>query len=575
MANDATKVMFKKGTHAHLNELTSSQIVDGSFYLTTDTNRLFIGKENGKLEELNQSITIIENITELNKIKMKDIETGQFYYVSGSMGTDAETAQGGNILVVALGPRSDDPEKPNWVQINPDTYYHLMADTKALQVGSENNNITINMAVKDTKAPGAGTAPGTTVSGKVTFSEGDNVQLAAEENTITIAAKDTHYKLKTESIANNNTDAKITLDSTDNNDDTNITLKGGTGITVQVTDTVDANSDHKEITISGSNPIKSVDTSFDKDGQLITTLGVDGDSPIIDTNPSTPTIYYGTKTEQNQYPGIATFKNGVATLEVFTKNEVTQRINQALSGAQAMSYQGVAASYNDLDTENALAGYTYKASTTFNIADTDSATGQTVSANVGDLIIAELDANNNVKWAIVPSGDDQFISANISASNNSIQLQDGLNSGILAGIVLQDGDLIDVNSSVSGNILTATIKHTAPTSESGSAITAGTGNTQSINNDFKVNIVDSLSKDSYGHITDVSLKEYTFKHAGVSTTGTVVFNDDTDTLSYGFKYGDNTVGAASLKLKSDTLTFSKDSSDANAHVRAEILWGSF
>ena len=44
-------VLFKRGTQAELNALiTASKIKDGAFYLTTDTNRLYVGNGSTFLE---------------------------------------------------------------------------------------------------------------------------------------------------------------------------------------------------------------------------------------------------------------------------------------------------------------------------------------------------------------------------------------------------------------------------------------------------------------------------------------------------------------------------------------------
>lgn len=87
-------VAFKRGPQANL----PASAVDGVFYLTSDTNRLYVG-QGTNLVELNKSITVVATIDDL---PTSDIANGQFYYVSGS-----------NILCVYNGTQ--------WVQINPDT----------------------------------------------------------------------------------------------------------------------------------------------------------------------------------------------------------------------------------------------------------------------------------------------------------------------------------------------------------------------------------------------------------------------------------------------------------------------
>ena len=50
-------VKFKRGTHASLLALSSYD--DGCFYLTTDTDRLFVAQSANELVELNKSIEVV------------------------------------------------------------------------------------------------------------------------------------------------------------------------------------------------------------------------------------------------------------------------------------------------------------------------------------------------------------------------------------------------------------------------------------------------------------------------------------------------------------------------------------
>ena len=62
-------VLFKRGTQAELNALiTASKIKDGAFYLTTDTNRLYVG--NGStLAELNRYVKVVKAEADLNNLQ--------------------------------------------------------------------------------------------------------------------------------------------------------------------------------------------------------------------------------------------------------------------------------------------------------------------------------------------------------------------------------------------------------------------------------------------------------------------------------------------------------------------------
>lgn len=104
-------VLFKRGLQANL---PKSNIIDGAFYLTTDTNRLYVGN-NTELVELNKSITVVESVSELPKT---GVEVGQFYYISGTNKHAGASDDNGNILAVVTSIVNGNPQ---WTQVNPDT----------------------------------------------------------------------------------------------------------------------------------------------------------------------------------------------------------------------------------------------------------------------------------------------------------------------------------------------------------------------------------------------------------------------------------------------------------------------
>ena len=121
-ANLSTKnIEFKSGSQANLNALIASgTATEGTFYLTTDTHRLYIGREvtaettgygTGAVTTpvsggsktipipINEGIATVDTIQDLNQVNANQ---GEFYYVAGP-----------NILAVRSGAQ--------WVQLNPDT----------------------------------------------------------------------------------------------------------------------------------------------------------------------------------------------------------------------------------------------------------------------------------------------------------------------------------------------------------------------------------------------------------------------------------------------------------------------
>lgn len=113
-------VMFKRGTQAKLSSLKS--FVDGAFYLTTDTDRLYVAQSSTELVELNKSITIVNDVGDLpattaatdTAVKGADVAVGQFYYVKAGA-----SSKSGNVLAVcsAISPEG----AITWTQVNPDT----------------------------------------------------------------------------------------------------------------------------------------------------------------------------------------------------------------------------------------------------------------------------------------------------------------------------------------------------------------------------------------------------------------------------------------------------------------------
>lgn len=123
-------VKFKRGLQSslfdfvnHIPTIKSGVTVeDGTFYLTTDTNRLFVGNKKTstspvELVELNKSITTVATVDDL---PTENIDLGQFYYI---VGPDSEitNTKHANILAVWNG--------TTWIQVNPDTNTDLNDNT--------------------------------------------------------------------------------------------------------------------------------------------------------------------------------------------------------------------------------------------------------------------------------------------------------------------------------------------------------------------------------------------------------------------------------------------------------------
>lgn len=202
-------VTFQRGSQAKLNDIKAKaagapSIVDGSFYLTEDTHRLYVGQGN-ELVELNKSITTVNTVADL---PTTGVEVGQFYYVVGGNDPKAENTHGGNILAVVTGFEGDvnggrDLSKPIWVQVNPDTNtdhndndyvsgFVIEKDT----TNSTNSNLVYKWKISQTDVNGNDYADGATnnhsdvmnLTGSFTISASDIANLAGASVGVTSTA---------------------------------------------------------------------------------------------------------------------------------------------------------------------------------------------------------------------------------------------------------------------------------------------------------------------------------------------------------------------------------------------------
>ena len=241
-------VKFKRGTQAALNALiagSGNRFEDGSFYLTSDTDRLYVAQSATELVELNQSIEIVDSISQLPQTSA-EVAVGQFYYVSGTNLHNGEQNNNGNILAVCTSIAGG---VPTWTQVNPDTntdtgyeFFEKGANTgmvvSAGTVEQANNRIkyTITLHPKKTGVNGVST---TTTLNDITA---DFYVNSSDIGTITSA---TAVKVSSAAVANNKTTVNVSGNGADTTGGftlaagSNVTLSGGgsSDITIAATDT--------------------------------------------------------------------------------------------------------------------------------------------------------------------------------------------------------------------------------------------------------------------------------------------------------------------------------------------------
>lgn len=526
-------IMFKRGLQANLPQTA----VDGSFYLTEDTQRLYVGiGENNAPVELNRTIRSVESLTALNALKgpvgsnaNDGVAVGDFYYVAGGANSVS-----GNILAYCSA--VDATGKPTWVQINPDTNTKLATSTSAVTKTAVTGGVKVATSVQDTE--------GRTASGDFQVVGSENITVALVDGKIKISTpdgSDTTYEIKTQA---NSSKGTILLDSTGTDSSINI---GGKNSDVTV-----ISDDSGNITIGVADMrTKSIAVDAKPTSGNGFDLKVDG----MDVGDFDPTIKLGDNAAIH-------FVDGNATLPVYTKTEVDTKVSNSLKTFDAMAYKGTVTSA-DASTKLASTG---------NVGDTYKAASEIttpVKANTGDLIIAT-GSDGAVTWDVIPSGDDQTITGAATTSGISVSDQ----SGTLAEISVVKGDKINISNSTSGKKTTLTVGHEAITQPTP---VAGTAVTQTAKNSAEFTAITDIAEDGYGHVTGITTKKLTVvdTHNDVSGVSALVSgsNNKVETeVSVTTTDGTTKTGKFSIGAAADSII--KVTGSGSATTLA-LEWGSF
>ena len=622
-------VSFKRGLSTALSNVA---VEDGVFYLTTDTNRLYVG-QGSKLAELNQSVTTYATWAAMEASAPK--QEGQFYYAIQE-----------NVLACYL------PELNKWQQINPDhndnddTYvsslsvgsadksetgklkYTITVDQRTKHQGKAETTVTPNITGKleissedlDAITPDitvgvasnaiAGndngfvlktTGTGADADTNIAIVGGDNVNISRSGNgkTITIKSTDTNT---TYNLLSNAGDAKITLHGSDNADRT-VSFVGAQQIEVSGANDREIAIKHKDSSVNHGDYNSSID------GNKITvpsfTVDQQGHITSASTNELTIPTPHDTKTsitsvsagndgrigityaqdnaEQTVYSNAdlyykitvdgtteTTIKNQGSLGKFYSSDKVDELIRQAAANMNAMTYKGVVASDTFATTVvGAQKGDTYKANGEIVIGSQTAKTGDLIIYKGDDL--ADGSAPANTDFDIIPSGDEIDSQFALSGTGNKIVLTNTTKDNTPAGSVSVSGT-DGINAEVTGNALS--IKHT-------NAVSAGSvGESSNISpaagKSFKI---PSISYDAQGHITSASNitvtlpKEVaipTISYAGTTTQPTGV---NRVTMSSSLTVG-SAVKTYSPSIGSSTLKLSTSSTNSN-DITIDLEWGSF
>ena len=575
MAANTQQVLFKLGSQANLNPLLTSTpasqsgaAIPGAFYVTNDSHRLYFGivdpanTANTKAVSLNQGVISVKSIDDLPTITTANRENtaGQFYYVTDD-----------NILCVYNGEK--------WVHINPNTNTKISTYTVATAQGTTNTNSgVVESTIKDTD--------NTVKTHSWTLIGGKHIQVTAGTKALTIAC-DVVYSLMLGSATGGG--AEIKLIEGDNVDSGKFTITGANGIAVNVADD-NISIDGTAIKTAAENQaISAVDMAFDGNGALKTTITQKGGNSKSDS--VTPKITLGNNTTQY------TFKNGVANLPVYTKDETDEK----LRGIDAVRYKGVVTedASSKLPTEKVSKGDAWKIGVD-NIPYKSADGTILTNTKVGDLLIANgtegtdgYITSSTLYWDYIPSGDDiedtLYEGAAVQGADESaahgLQLVTKQGKSQAAQLTIQrDNQWIEVNSSNSTGISNnVTIKHSEPGALSKPTATKDTD--QAAVASKTITFVSGITTDAARHITGYTLttSKFTDTNSAVSANEVALTQAANNTASVTVSNTVKTTSAAG-DTTSKTSNYSLISENSNLHLQANattneitfgLVWGSF
>lgn len=599
---DKLNVGFLRGSQEKLDSLNS--YVAGSFYLTTDSNRLYFAQSDSKLEYLNKYITTVATVADLYNTKP---HKGDFYYVTE-----------GNILCFYNG--GTITASAGWTQVNAqaidtNTDTKVTGATLSNTVDTDSIDVSISIAQTTTDHAKGGTTSsvaaitGSTsikksdldawynksevgvsasapVSNAITVSTtgtgnstqefkitgSDNVTIGGTKDAITISAKDTVNTTDLSSAGTANT-ATITLTTSDNQTGTtetdNITLKGNTDVIVNGTTAGTINIVHKtgyldnvNANVSGKNlkqgdTIQVIGTVKTSNGHVsaiettdyilpeITDATVDSDGKIniiVEDAVGNKDTVIGSSAIGYKVDGTLVPLNQDLSEHFYTEKEIDEKFVEHLKSVNAMTYKG------SLNTPTlpatAAVGDTY-------IIGPDAA-GLTVGtevAKVGDLIIAYgtegTDGNitGTITWELIP-GTEVDTTYTLSAASDKITLTPS--NGTAQNLTLVDDDVVVLTSA--NNTITANHAKVNPSNTSAHAVAT------TLKEGSTIILVESESVNEYGHTTQVVNKKYelptNFNTLGIDTTtkATQLLN------SSGSVIGDFIIDGDGKRIEVDVVT---------------------
>lgn len=512
-----SNVSFLRGLHASLP--AAGKAINGAFYLTTDSHRLYVGDENKNLIDLNKYIITVAKLADLNAA---DGQVGDFYY-----------AEAENALVLR--------KADGWHLINKDTNNRISSATGAYVVSAASDVATIEYeyTVLDdgNKSVGA--------KDSFTIKAGDNINLTASGKEITIdGAK---YSFSVESDDDNQAVFKLTNDH--DGLSTSATIKAGSNVTISkdASGNVVIASNYVDTYVTGA------ETKLNDDGTISFVLTRNDNKTVVSSKSGI--ISYGV--------GGIPYLPG-SELPVYTKDEIETK----LKGLNGMTYKGtvgVGGTVSALPSSNVASGDTYL------VVGSNGVEYGSGTAKQGDLLIATGSEGadgflSSITWTYVPSGDDihkdTTYKFTVDAANNTVKLTT-TDGQIITGTHKVDATgALSVSSTGSGSNLTTTITH--------NKIPSFDPATNSVENATTITAVTGVEVDDYGHVVGYTVAESALMSYTLDGSNSVANGAATFSTSLKNSLG-GVVATKSHEISSTSLTIASTTNGASI----DMTWGSF
>ena len=557
-------IQFLLGTQANLEKYISgsSTAAEGTFYLTNDTHRLYVGTSLGTAAPVNEGVITVSNLDALQNVSA---HPGEFYYVKA-----------GNILCVYDGKQ--------WVQINNNTNTYVKATDTVVSLADQVATITTKYTMSD------GTTP-ISDSWNLAVANGVKVSIdAATDKVILTGVVNDSFGV---SAASNI--ATVTLRDSFNNEKTFKVKTGDTN-----TMTVGASAEGDAVVLNVKNMANTgLKVTPEATGFRVGVTDIMGtQSDVIN-----PSIKVGASSDDTKHKTL-NFVNGTATLPVYTKEEIDD-IKLALN---AMTYRGlVGTSASSTNPQKVIKAWATVKASPAEIGDTYLFAEQvTDGSNVyskGTMAIARgVETNGvipagNVIWDFVESTvntDTKYElnnQATAAGTAGFVQLVGKLGGITESGkkVFFEDGTAIKASVTVDndGHAHISFVHEGITASKTTGTVAQGVATYASSNDKSEkattITTIESITVNAQGHVTNLKTNTITLKDTnaiinsvGMSVGAANAAKEVVLTSSVQLKDGAGTTMTAktgTLKMKSDTLVFNQ--ADSGKTLGIDLVWGSF